>query len=99
MPKVLTKVEKLDSRYPGLADSIRNWFLQGVTASEVSKLVGERYNLNLSRSSIARFRVIVWVPKQKLFTEKRIESRVAQELATEREMKAEMAQTLSGDVK
>ncbi len=99
MRKDLTKVEKLDYQHPGLADSIRDWFLQGISAQQISDLVRERYKLAISKFPIAKFRVKVWVPEQKLLTEKRIEARVAQELASEREMRAESDLKLPGEVK
>lgn len=87
----LTKIEKLDAQYPGLADSIRKWFLQGIPMQEISELLREHYKLAISTFPIAKFRAKRWVPEQRLLREKKIEARAAQEVADERQVKASVA--------
>lgn len=78
--KMLMKIEKLDHQFPGLADSVRNWFAQGISAQKVSDLLREKYKVSVPRTDIAYFRARRWVPELELLREKRIAAQVAQEM-------------------
>ena len=97
--KRLTKIEKLDQQFPGLADDVRKWFAQGISCEKIAELLFERYQVSLSAAPIGSFRCRRWVPEQDLLQEKRIETLAAQEAAREREIKAALAGAAPGEVK
>ncbi len=79
--KRLTRIEILDHDHPGLADQLREWFLQGIPVRKIPPLVLEKYNLRVSDTHVARFRRRHWVRELDLAREKRIEAFIEQELA------------------
>jgi hypothetical protein len=96
----LTKIERLDQQFPGLADQVRKWFTQGISCEKVGVLLAERYPLAapVSHSTVAAFRSKRWVPEMEMFREKKIAALAAQEVAREREIKAAFARQARGDV-
>ncbi len=95
-PRRLTKIEKLDHDYPGLADQVREWFAQGVAVRQVPKLVFAKYNLRITETPVARFRSRRWVQEQELMQEKRIEALIARLYAHDDEIALALAQQLHG---
>jgi hypothetical protein len=87
----LTKIEQLDHTHPGLADSVRNWFAQGITAEKIVELLFEQYHVSVTTSPISSFRSRRWAPERERVQEKRIEALAALEVARELEIKASMA--------
>ncbi len=79
--KRLTRIEILDHNHPGLADQMREWFLQGIAVRKIPPLVLEKYNLRVSDTHVARFRRRRWVRELETAREKRIEAFIEQELA------------------
>ncbi len=53
--KILTKIEKLDQTFPGLADDVRQWFGQGISAKKITALLFERYQVSLFGNSHQQF--------------------------------------------
>ncbi len=97
--KKLTKIEQLDQRFPGLADNVRKWFAQGVSAEKIAALLFERYQVSLSPTPISSFRSRRWVPEQDRVREEKIAAMVALEVASEQAIAASMASPLPGEVK
>ena len=96
----LTKIERLDQQFPGLADQVRNWFTQGISCEKVAVLLAERYPLAapVGHSTVGSFRRKRWVGEMELLREKKIAVWAAQEVAREREIKAAFACPAGGDV-
>jgi hypothetical protein len=59
--KQLTRIEKLDQQYPGLADQVRRWFALGVHVRKVSELLHEHYHVSVPQATVANFRAHRWV--------------------------------------
>jgi hypothetical protein len=88
--KQLTKIEQLDERFPGLADNVRKWFAQGITAEKIVGLLFEQYQVSVTTSPISSFRSRRWAPERERIAEQRIAALVALEVAREQEIKASM---------
>ena len=95
----LTKIEIFDQRFPGLADNVRKWFAQGISAQKVAVLLFERYQVSISTPGVGRFRSQRWVPEQELLQEKKIAALAALEVAREQEIRASMASAVPGEAK
>ena len=93
----LTKIEKLDTQYPGLADDVGKWFSQGISSCKVANLIFEKYRMVVVPRTVGGFRSRRWVPEQKLLREKRIAARAAQEAAREREIRQSLARQALGE--
>jgi ribulose bisphosphate carboxylase small subunit len=94
--KQLTKIEQLDHTYPGLADSVRNWFNQGITAEQIVVLLSEEYHVSVTVSPISRFRRKRWAPERERIEEKRIEALAALEVARAQKIRESMAFPIPG---
>lgn len=92
----LTKIEKLDYHYPGLADQVREWFAQGVGVRQIPGLLFAKYNLRITETPVARFRTRRWVPEQELIQQKRIEALIARIYARDDEIALGLAKQLHG---
>ena len=95
----LTKIEIFDQSIPGLADNVRKWFAQGISARNVSALLFERYQVSIPRSGVGHFRSQRWVPEQELLQEKKIAALAALEVAREQEIRASMVSAGPGEAK
>jgi len=60
----LTKIEQLDMQIPGLANQVRMWFDQGVSARAVRELLREQYGVSVSETLISNFRAWRWAPER-----------------------------------
>ena len=58
--KQLTKIEQLDQQIPGLADQVRMWFDQGMSAHAVRDLLRKQYGVSVSGTLISNFRTKRW---------------------------------------
>jgi hypothetical protein len=96
--KTLTKIEKLDQRFPGLADNVRKWFAQGVSAKKIAVLLFQQYQVSLSPTPVGSFRSRRWVPEQELLRERKIAARAALEVSRELEITASLASEVPGEV-
>ncbi|MDR3677323.1 MAG: hypothetical protein P4N24_17680 [Acidobacteriota bacterium] len=96
--KHLTKIEQLDGRYPGLADKVRKWFAQGISAKQIVGLLFEQYQISLSPTPVSSFRSRRWVPEQELLRDKRISAMAAMEVAREQEIRASMVARVAGEM-
>src|ERR1039457_1060125 len=68
---VLTKVEKLDGHFPGLATEARILLDQGISAAKTSKILRNHFPAGeLSASNVSHFRKTRWVPQKELAAEK-----------------------------
>lgn len=97
--KRLTKIEKLEGQFPGLADDVRKWLARGVACDEIAGLLSEKYPVPVSPSQVKIFRAHRWVPEQELLREKRIAVLAAQMVASEREVKAALAAEDPGETR
>ncbi len=86
--KRLTKIEKLDHDYPGLADQLREWFLQGIAVRKIPGLVLEKYQLHISETPVARFRRRRWVREHEMAMQQRIQVLVEEQIACEEAKRA-----------
>jgi hypothetical protein len=97
--KQLTKIEKLDGQFPGLADDVRKWLTRGIFCREIAGLLAEKYPVSVTTGTVGSFRMRRWVPEQELLREKRIEALAAQMVASEREIKAALAAEDPGETR
>jgi hypothetical protein len=98
MRKTLTKIEILDQQFPGLADQLRQWFCQGVSAEKIAARMFERYQLSVSPTTVGSFRSRRWVREQQLLQKRKIEILAAAEVAREQAIRASLAAKTPGDV-
>jgi hypothetical protein len=85
--KMLTKIEKLDQRFPGLADQVRDWFNQGASVREVSELLFLQYNIYVPRTTVGNFRARRWARDQEILRQTRMTAAAAEALLRELERK------------
>lgn len=85
--KQLTRIEQLDQRLPGLADTVRVWFNQGIPLRKVTALLFQQYNVSVPRSTVANFRSRRWVREQEEKHRKEILERAFQRASRERALK------------
>ena len=76
----LSRIEKFDQQFPGLADSVRDWFAQGITSEKVKDLLREKYGLAVGKWDVSYFRTVRWARELALAREKRIAVLAAQDL-------------------
>jgi hypothetical protein len=60
----LTRIEQLDKQIPGLANEVRMWFDQGVSARAVRDLLRKQYGVSVSETLISNFRAWRWAPER-----------------------------------
>ena len=97
MRTVLTQVEKLDVRFPGLAEQVRAWFDQGIPIRSVSELLLECYGVSVPGTTLGNFRIRRWARDRELLRKKKIAGRAAQEIALERAIAASLVgETMEG---
>jgi hypothetical protein len=97
MRTVLTQVEKLDVRFPGLAEQVRAWFDQGIPIRSVSELLLEHYSVSVPGTTLGNFRKLRWARDRELLRKTKIAARAAHEIALERAIAASLAgETLEG---
>jgi len=97
--KRLTKIEKLDFQFPGLADQLGEWFAQGIGVREIPRLLLEKYNISISATPVAKFRCHFWVPEQEMLREKRLNALAELQAAHEQALRASLAAEVAGQVK
>ena len=95
----LTKIEMLDGQYPGLADEVGKWFAQGVTCKQIAARLTEKYKVKVTTTTVGGYRFRRWVPERDRLREKRLEALAAQEVASEREVKAALAVAARGETR
>jgi hypothetical protein len=93
----LSKIEQLDVQFPGFADDIRNWLLQGIAAAKIPALLFEKYRVSVTAGMVGHFRSERWVPEQRLLREKKIAARAELEVSRDMAAKASMAERAPGD--
>jgi len=64
MPQ-LTTIERLDTQFAGLADQVRRWFDQGVSAHSVRGLLQKQYGVSVSDTLISNFRTCRWARERR----------------------------------
>ncbi len=89
--KKLTKIERFDQRIPGLADQVKVWFDQGVTALRVSELLRQQYSIPVTESTAGSFRTRRWVPEQDRLCEQRLATLADAEISREEAFRASLA--------
>ena len=84
---MLTRIEKLDQRFPGLAAQVREWFAEGVPVLGVVERLRERYGVSVPKSTVGNFRARRWVREQEARLRELVKNRAALELTRELEMR------------
>ncbi|MGD0221757.1 MAG: hypothetical protein ABSF71_05430 [Terriglobia bacterium] len=84
---MLTKIEKLDQRFPGLAARVRTWFDQGISVLKIVDLLREHYGVSVPKSTVGNFRAWRWVPDREALNRAHAKLQAALELSRELEMK------------
>jgi len=64
MRKVLTEIEKLDGRIPGLLINVKAWFDQGRPAGEIPKLLHHMYGVSVTETMAENYRCKRWGPEK-----------------------------------
>ena len=91
-----TKIEKLDLRFPGLADQVRAWFNLGRTAQEVSQLLREQYHVSVPLWTVSRFRAHRWARERDLREAQEAEAAARAHFSRLLEMKAASGANFQG---
>jgi hypothetical protein len=95
----LSKIERLDQQYPGMADDTRNWLAQGISCEKIAVRLSDKYQVAIATSPVKRFRCGRWVPEQKLLRERKIALLAAQQVAQEKEMRAILTREFPSEAK
>ena len=85
--KMLTRIERLDQSYPGLADQVRVWFDRGVHVRKVVELLREHHHLCVARSTVGNFRARRWACEREARHNEAARRQAALEVTRELEMK------------
>ncbi len=64
MRKVLTQIEKLDGRFPGLAFKVKNWLDQGHKAAQIPQLLHDHFGVSVTKTMVEKFRSKRWAPEK-----------------------------------
>jgi ribulose bisphosphate carboxylase small subunit len=86
--KDLTKIEKLDAQFGGVAAKVKMWFDQGVTSQQVAQLLQEQYPISIRRETVARYRTRHWARERELRLEKQAQIEAEAAFAKLQEMRA-----------
>ena len=89
--KYLTKIERLDGSYPGLADQLRTWFAEGVSARKISPMVQSQFALSVDYQVVQRFRSKRWVRERELKEAIAARTEAATPVEHEQQMRALLA--------
>jgi hypothetical protein len=95
--KKLTKIEQLDRTFPGLADQVRVWFNQGVTAAMVSDLLREQFGIPVTESAVGAFRARRWEREREFSRQRRMTVRALEEFLLDFAMKGAPASSTSAN--
>jgi len=60
--RVLTSVEKLDGKHPGLGTKVRIWLDQGESAEKIQKWIEEQYGASIGKDAVDYHRRNRWAP-------------------------------------
>jgi hypothetical protein len=96
---MLTAIEKLDQRIPGVAAQVRSWFDQGYSAQKVSDLLREQFEVHVPRTTIGYFRVTRWVRERELLERQHISELVAQQIGAKGALKESQENELTGEAR
>jgi hypothetical protein len=88
---MLTKIETLDQRFPGLAGQVRKWFDQGIPQLKVVDMLRKQYGVAVAKSTLGNFRARRWVREREAAREMRLGALAIEELVRELEMKGSAA--------
>jgi hypothetical protein len=64
MRTVLSQLEKLDGKYPGLLEKVKKWIDQGVTAKQLPKLLHAEYGVEVKEGVFNYFRAKKWATEK-----------------------------------
>ena len=64
MRKVLTDIEKLDGRFPGLAFTVKRLFDRGTKAADIPPFLQQHYGVSVSETAAENFRAHRWAPEK-----------------------------------
>jgi hypothetical protein len=82
-----TKIEKLDKRFPGLADQVRRWFDLGIHVRDVAELLREHYGVSVPKSTVGNFRARRWARERETRESLIAKRQAVEEVIRELEMK------------
>jgi hypothetical protein len=73
MRTVLSTLEKLDGKFPGLLDKVKGWLGQGVTAGEMPQLLHAEYGVTVDVGVFNYFRAHRWaIERQRIALRKEV---------------------------
>ncbi len=67
---VLTEIEKLNGRHPGLALKVKTWFEKGIECDAIPELLFKTYGVTVNVRAVESFRTKRWVPEKNRTQEK-----------------------------
>jgi hypothetical protein len=82
---MLTRIEQLDQRFPGLADQVTDWFIQGASVREVSELLFLQYNVFVPRTTVSSYRARRCARMLEFFRQERMTAAATEALMREAE--------------
>ncbi len=74
---VLTEIEKLDGKHPGLAHAVKSWFDLGIPDNEIPARLATRFGVTITEKMAEGFRIKRWVPEKELIAEKMATTKAA----------------------
>jgi len=79
MRVVLSELEKLEGKFPGLLVKVRTWFQQGEKSADIPKLLNSEYGVTVSVGVVDYYRSHRWAPYREKHALKVDTARVAVE--------------------
>jgi hypothetical protein len=79
MRTVLSELEKLDGKFPGLLVKVRTWFGQGVIAADIPKLLQNQFGASVNEGVVDYYRAHRWAPEREKHQLKMETARIAVE--------------------
>ena len=67
---LLSAIEKLDERFPGLEAQVGVWFGQGIGVRKVVELLRAKYQVSVPRATLGNFRARRWAPRHEALRQK-----------------------------
>jgi hypothetical protein len=87
MKKLLTSIEKLNRRFPGLLRKVMRWLDEGTSARQIKELLRERYGVSVPKSTVGYFRTHRWVPRREAIRERTLTALAHQEVLREKALR------------
>jgi hypothetical protein len=91
MKKVLTSIEKLNRRFPGLVAKVVGWLNEGKSARQIRELLREKYSISVAKSTLGYFRTKRWVPQREAVRQRTLTVLAQQEILREKALRKALA--------